>query len=64
MVKRLHVVQFFNNYEIVLPKYNFAPDRIYNIDEMYIMTVVQARNVIVQTGAKYVRQGVSTGVEN
>lgn len=36
---------FFENYERVLRKYNFTPDRM----ETNIMTVVQAPNVISQT---------------
>lgn len=36
-----NVETFFDNYEKVLRKYNFTPDRIYNLDETNIMTVVQ-----------------------
>lgn len=50
---------FFYYYEKVLRKYNFTPDRIYNLDETNIMTVVQAPNVIAQTGAEQVGQCVS-----
>lgn len=55
-----NVETFFDNYEKVLRKYNFTPDRIYNLDETNIMTVVQARNVIAQTGAKQVGQCMSS----
>lgn len=37
----------------------FLPDRIYNIDETNIMTVVQAPNVIAVLGQKLVGQNVS-----
>lgn len=54
-----NVNQFYDNYEKVLRKYNFTPDRIYNLDETNIMTVVQAPNVIAKTGTKQVGQSVS-----
>lgn len=50
---------FYDNYKKVLRKYNFTPDRIFNLDETNIMTVVQAPNVIAQTGIKQVGQSVS-----
>lgn len=54
-----NVMAFYDNYEKVLRKYNFTPDRIFNLDETNIMTVVQAPNVIAQTGIKQVGQSVS-----
>ncbi|XP_065671766.1 uncharacterized protein LOC136089643 [Hydra vulgaris] len=54
-----NVNQFFDNYEKVLKKSNFTPDRIYNINETSIMTVVQAPHVIASRGAKQVGQCVS-----
>lgn len=53
------MVKFFDNYEKVVRKYNFTPDRINNLDERNIMTVVQTSNVNAQTGAKQVGQCVS-----
>ncbi|CAG4932395.1 unnamed protein product [Colias eurytheme] len=54
-----NVTMFFNNYEKVLQRDNYSPDRIYNLDETNIMTVVQAPNVIARTGQKQVGQSVS-----
>lgn len=59
-----NVSEFYDNYEKVLMKTSFAPDRIYNIDETNIMTVVQAPKVIAKTGAKQVGQCVSADVGN
>lgn len=42
-----------------MEKTNFPPDRIYNIDETNLMTVVQALNIIAKTGAKQIGQSVS-----
>lgn len=47
-----NVETFFDNYEKVLRKYNFTSDRIYDFDEINIMTVVQAPIVIALTRAK------------
>lgn len=56
---RHNVNLFFDNYEKVLEKGTFTPDRIYNLDETNIMTVVQSPNVIAKTGQKQVGQCVS-----
>lgn len=56
---RHNVLEFQNNLEKVFQKKAFTPDRIYNIDETNIMTVVQAPNVIAQRGQKQVGQSVS-----
>lgn len=53
-----NVMQFYENYE-TLKNYNFTPNRIFNLDETNILTVVQAPNVIAQTGIKQVGQSVS-----
>lgn len=50
---------FYDNYEMALQKTHFTPDRIFNLDETNIMTVVQAPNVIAHTGMKQVGQCVS-----
>lgn len=52
-------MMFFNNYEKVLQRDTYTPDRIYNLYETNIMTVVQAPNVIARTGQKQVGQSVS-----
>lgn len=48
------VVLVFDNYKKVLRKYNFTPNRIYNLDETNTTTVVQASNLNVQTVATQV----------
>lgn len=53
-----NVSLFYDNYEKALQKAHFTPDRILNLDETN-MTVVQAPNVIAQTGTKQVGQCVS-----
>lgn len=54
-----NVSMFYDNYERALRKADFTPDRIFNLDETNIMTVVQAPNVIAQTCLKRVGQCVS-----
>lgn len=56
---RHNVTEFQNNLERALQKTTFTLDRIFNLDETNIMTVVQAPNVIVQCGQKQVGQSVS-----
>lgn len=56
---RHNVNLFFDNFEKVLEKNTFTPDRMYNLDETNIMTVVQSPNVIAKTGQKQVGQCVS-----
>lgn len=50
---------FFNNLELVKGKYNFPPDRILNIDESGLTTVLEAPKVIAPTGVKQIGQTVS-----
>lgn len=50
---------FFNNLERVLDKYKFSSDRILNIDESGITTVLQAPKTVAPTGVKQVGQTVS-----
>ena len=54
-----NVNHFLDNYEKVFKKHNFAFDRIYNINETSIMTVVQAPHIIASCGTKQVGQCVS-----
>lgn len=53
------VAEFFNNYIAVMEKYVFPPERIYNLDETGITTVLSTPRVIAETGRKQVGQIVS-----
>ncbi|KAJ8927483.1 hypothetical protein NQ314_020055 [Rhamnusium bicolor] len=47
----MHTVnEFFTNYISITTKYKFTPDRIYNIDESGISTVLPCPRVIAETG--------------
>ncbi|KAK9703615.1 hypothetical protein QE152_g29245 [Popillia japonica] len=54
-----NVEEFFSNYERVLLRHEFTPDREYNLDETGISTVVQAPNIVAKRGIKQVGQIVS-----
>lgn len=56
---KTNVDEFFNNYERALTMANFTGDKIYNLDETGVSTVVQAPNVIAKLGARQVGQAVS-----
>lgn len=56
---KVNVEEFFNNYTTVQAKYKFPPERIWNIDETGVTTVLQAPRVIAETGTKAVGQCVS-----
>lgn len=53
------VGQFFDNLERALQKYRIPPEKIYNLDETGVTTVLQAPKVIAETGIKQVGQVVS-----
>ncbi|KAJ8929785.1 hypothetical protein NQ314_017493, partial [Rhamnusium bicolor] len=53
------VNEFSTNYISITTKYKFTPDRIYNIDESGISTVLPCPKVIAETGKKQVGQAVS-----
>ncbi|KAJ8963711.1 hypothetical protein NQ314_005432 [Rhamnusium bicolor] len=53
------VNEFFTNYISITTKYKFTPDRIYNIDESGISTILPCPRVIAETGKKQVGQAVS-----
>lgn len=55
-----NVEAFQNNLAQVYEKYKFTPDKIYNLDETGVMTVVQAPKVVAHKGAKQVGQ-ISSG---
>lgn len=54
------VNEFFDNYLSVLQKFKFKPERIYNLDETGVPTVLKTINVISSKGKKQVGQ-VSSG---
>lgn len=58
---KANVGTFFNNYERALSTHDFTPDKIYNLDETGISTVLQAPNIVTQKGIKQVGQIVSAG---
>lgn len=54
-----NVTTFFTNYERALSSREFTPDRIYNLDETGITTVLQAPKIVTLKGTKQVGQIVS-----
>lgn len=52
-------MKFYDNYETALQSGEFTGDRIYNLDETGVTTVVQAPKVVGQFGARQVGQAVS-----
>lgn len=56
---KTNVTEFQDNYERALQSYPFTPNKIYNIDETGITTVVQSPNVVAKKGTKQVGQVVS-----
>ncbi|KAJ3663215.1 hypothetical protein Zmor_007519 [Zophobas morio] len=56
---RTNVDKFFENLERVHTKYNFTSDRIVNVDESGINTVLQMPKIVTTKGCKQVGQSVS-----
>lgn len=56
---KTNVNEFFDNYTRALQKHPFTADRVYNLDETSVQTVVQAPNIIAEKGVKQVGQAVS-----
>lgn len=56
---KTNVTEFQDNYERALQLYPFTAEKIYNLDETGITTVVQAPHVVAKKGAKQVGQAVS-----
>ncbi len=56
---RHNVSQFFDNYEAILDKHAFTPDRIWNLDESGCTTVQRPKKIIAETGCKQVGAVVS-----
>lgn len=56
---KTNVDAFQNNYYQVMEKFSFTEERIYNLDERGVMTVVQAPYIIAASGIKQVGQVVS-----
>lgn len=52
-------MKFYDNYETALQSGEFTGDRIYNLDETGVTTVVQAPKVVAQLSARQVGQAVS-----
>lgn len=51
---RNKVNEFFNNYKNVLEKYKFTPERIFNLDETGVTTVLNPPKVIATKGKKQI----------
>ncbi|KAG1676006.1 hypothetical protein GQR58_014449 [Nymphon striatum] len=56
---RHNVTLFFNNYDAVLEKDGFTPDKIWNLDESGCTTVQRPARIIAETGCKQVGAIVS-----
>jgi hypothetical protein len=56
---KTNVMEFFDNYERALKFWKFTADRVYNIEETGVSTVLQSLNIVAQTGTKQVGQAVS-----
>jgi hypothetical protein len=54
-----NVDEFYENYQLALTTHSFTPDRILNVDETGVSTVVQSPNVVAATGVKQVGQTAS-----
>ncbi|XP_074033075.1 uncharacterized protein [Leptinotarsa decemlineata] len=54
-----NVKEFFDNLQRALEKYKITPERIYNLDETGVATVLDVPKVIAKTGTKQVGQAVS-----
>jgi hypothetical protein len=52
-------MEFFDNYERSLKSWKFTADRMYNIDETRVFTVVRSATTVAQTGTKQVGKAVS-----
>ncbi|CAK1597348.1 unnamed protein product [Parnassius mnemosyne] len=56
---RTAVNDFFDNYELVMLRYKFAPDRIINLDETGVTTVLSTPKVLAEKTQRQVGQMVS-----
>ena len=56
---KTNVMEFFDSYECALKFWKFTADRMYNIDEAGVCTVLQSPDTVAQLGTKQVGQGVS-----
>jgi len=56
---KTNVMEFFDNYERALKFWKFTADRMYNIEETGVSTVLQPFNIVAQTETKQVGQAVS-----
>jgi hypothetical protein len=55
---KVNVDMFFDNLELVYQKYEFSSDRIVNVDESGVSTVLQTPKVVANKGCKQVGQAV------
>jgi hypothetical protein len=51
---KTNIMEFFNSYEHALESLKFTADRVYNIDETGVSTVIQSHNIVAQIGTKQV----------
>jgi len=51
---KINVIELFDNFELALKPWEFTADRVCNIDEPGVSTVVQAPNIVAQLGTKEV----------
>jgi hypothetical protein len=49
---KTNLIEFFDNYKRALKFWKFTADRVYNIDETGVSTVVQSHNIFVQIRTK------------
>ena len=52
-------MEFFDNNKRALKSWKFTADRVSNIEERGVSTVVQSPNIVAQTGTKQVGQAVA-----
>ena len=56
---KTNVMEFFNYYEYPFKSWKFTADRVYNIEETGVSTIVQSPNNVAQLQTKQVGQAVS-----
>ena len=59
MLNKTRVMEIFDNYEGALKSWEFTADRVCNIDETGVSTIVQFPGIVAQLGKEQVRQAVS-----
>jgi len=56
---KTNVMEFFDNYEHAFKSLKFTAERVYNIDETGVSTIVESRNIFAQIWTKQFRKDVS-----